>query len=86
MEILILESPFRIRFVSIRPLEVTAHLHCRFGGLSATLYPQAEFQLCLALARTEVPTARGLMHELKLDGYRVQAHVRNGRVTRRWRV
>jgi hypothetical protein len=29
MEILILESPFTIRFVSITPLEVTAHLHCR---------------------------------------------------------
>jgi bifunctional non-homologous end joining protein LigD len=37
-------------------------------------------QPCLALARTEVPTAPGLVHELKLDGYRVQAHICDGRV------
>jgi ATP-dependent DNA ligase len=37
-------------------------------------------QPCLALARTEVPSARGLVHELKLDGYRVQAHISDGRV------
>src|SRR6266481_4664442 len=35
---------------------------------------------CLALARNEVSTARGLVHELKLDGYRVQAHIHDGRV------
>jgi len=27
-----------------------------------------------------VPAARGFVHELKLDGYRVQAHLQNGRV------
>src|SRR5437762_10919396 len=36
---------------------------------------------CLASLRTKVPTARGFVHELKLDGYRVQAHLRDGRVT-----
>src|SRR5438874_12789992 len=47
----------------------------------ATLAPFPAFiQPCLALPRTEVPTARGLVHELKLDGYRVQAHIRDGRV------
>ena len=35
---------------------------------------------CLASLRTKVPTARGFVHELKLDGYRVQAHLRDGRV------
>jgi bifunctional non-homologous end joining protein LigD len=40
----------------------------------------AFIQPCLALARNEVPTARGLVHELKLDGYRVQAHIQDGRV------
>jgi bifunctional non-homologous end joining protein LigD len=35
---------------------------------------------CLALARNKVATARGLVHELKLDGYRVQAHIHHGRV------
>ena len=47
----------------------------------ATLAPFPAFiQPCLALPRTEVPTARGLVHELKLDGFRVQAHIRDGRV------
>src|SRR5437763_14398797 len=47
----------------------------------ATLAPfPGLIQPCLALPRTEVPTARGLVHELKLDGYRVQAHIRDGRV------
>jgi bifunctional non-homologous end joining protein LigD len=36
---------------------------------------------CLASLRTGVPSARGFVHELKLDGYRVQAHLRDGRVT-----
>src|SRR5438445_539752 len=35
---------------------------------------------CLASLRTKVPSARGFVHELKLDGYRVQAHLRDGRV------
>src|SRR5437773_9964850 len=47
----------------------------------ATLAPFPAFiQRCLAPPRTEVPTARGLVHELKLDGDRVQAHIRDGRV------
>jgi bifunctional non-homologous end joining protein LigD len=33
---------------------------------------------CLASLRTSVPSARGFVHELKLDGYRVQAHLRDG--------
>lgn len=36
---------------------------------------------CLASLRTNVPTARRFLHELKLDGYRVQAHLRDGRAT-----
>jgi len=28
----------------------------------------------LATLRSKVPSARGFVHELKLDGYRVQAH------------
>jgi bifunctional non-homologous end joining protein LigD len=35
---------------------------------------------CLATSRTKVTTARGFVHELKLDGYRVQAHLQQGRV------
>ena len=46
-------------------------------GAKVASFP-AFIQPCLALARNEVPTARGL--ELKLDGYRVQAHIQDGRV------
>jgi bifunctional non-homologous end joining protein LigD len=35
---------------------------------------------CLATSRTKVTTARGFVHEVKLDGYRVQAHLQQGRV------
>jgi bifunctional non-homologous end joining protein LigD len=35
---------------------------------------------CLASIRTSVPSASGFVHELKLDGYRVQAHLCDGRV------
>jgi bifunctional non-homologous end joining protein LigD len=48
-------------------------------GAKVAPFP-AFIQPCLALARNEVPTARGLIHELKLDGYRVQAHIQDGRV------
>src|SRR5712691_10793083 len=36
---------------------------------------------CLASLRSKVLSARGFLHELKLDGYRIQAHLRDGRVT-----
>jgi bifunctional non-homologous end joining protein LigD len=36
---------------------------------------------CLATQRDEVTSARGFVHELKLDGYRIQAHLRDGQVT-----
>ena len=70
---------------SIVATPLLATLARALPGAAVGPFP-AFIQLCLALARTEVPTARGLVHELKLDGYRVQAHVRNGRVTRRWRA
>jgi bifunctional non-homologous end joining protein LigD len=35
---------------------------------------------CLARLSSKVPAGAGFVHELKLDGYRVQAHLRNGRV------
>ena len=34
-----------------------------------------------ATLRSKVPTGARFVHELKLDGYRVQAHLLNGRVT-----
>jgi bifunctional non-homologous end joining protein LigD len=34
----------------------------------------------LATLRDKVPTGAGFVHELKLDGYRVQAHLHEGRV------
>jgi bifunctional non-homologous end joining protein LigD len=36
---------------------------------------------CLASLRTSVPSGPGYVHEVKLDGYRIQAHLDNGRVT-----
>jgi bifunctional non-homologous end joining protein LigD len=36
---------------------------------------------CLATLRSKVPSARGFVHELKLDGYRLQAHLHDGRVS-----
>jgi bifunctional non-homologous end joining protein LigD len=48
-------------------------------GTKAAPFP-GFIQPCLALPRTEIPTATGLVHELKLDGYRVQVHVCDGRV------
>src|SRR5262249_49937960 len=36
---------------------------------------------CLATPLDEVTRARGFVHELKLDGYRIQAHLRDGHVT-----
>src|SRR4030088_3810909 len=34
----------------------------------------------LATPRIKIPTGARFVHELKLDGYRVQAHLRDGRV------
>ena len=36
---------------------------------------------CLATPRDKVTSARGFVHELKLDGYRIQAHLHDGQVT-----
>ena len=35
---------------------------------------------CLATLWSKVPSSRSFVHELKLDGYRVQSHLDNGRV------
>src|SRR6266849_3177162 len=36
---------------------------------------------CLASLRDKLPTGAGYVHEVKLDGYRVQVHLQDGRVT-----
>jgi bifunctional non-homologous end joining protein LigD len=38
-------------------------------------------QPTLATLGSKVPSAAGYVHELKLDGYRIQAHLNDGRVT-----
>ena len=49
---------------------------------AATAAPFLPFiEPALATLRDKVPAATGFIHELKLDGYRVQAHARDGRVT-----
>jgi ATP-dependent DNA ligase len=35
----------------------------------------------LATLRTKVPSGAGYVHEVKLDGYRLQAHLNDGHVT-----
>jgi bifunctional non-homologous end joining protein LigD len=36
---------------------------------------------CLATLRSSVPNGGAYVHELKLDGYRIQAHLHDGRAT-----
>ena|SRR5271165_959150 len=36
---------------------------------------------CLATLRSTVPNGGAYVHEAKLDGYRIQAHLQDGRVT-----
>ena len=50
------------------------------AGREARTIPRLH-QACLATLRSKVPSARGFVHELKLDGYRVQAHLHDGRVS-----
>jgi ATP dependent DNA ligase domain len=38
-------------------------------------------QPCFATLRSKVPSGAGYVHELKFDGYRAQAHLREGRVS-----
>jgi bifunctional non-homologous end joining protein LigD len=38
-------------------------------------------QPCLATLRSSVPNGQAYVHELKLDGYRIQTHLRDGRVS-----
>lgn len=53
-------------------------------GLSADALPASSLAFiepCLAQATAEPPSDARWVHEIKYDGYRVQAHVRDGRVT-----
>jgi bifunctional non-homologous end joining protein LigD len=45
------------------------------------LRPSGFIEPALATLRTKVPSGGGFVHELKFDGYRVQAHLQDGRVT-----
>jgi bifunctional non-homologous end joining protein LigD len=42
--------------------------------------PAAFIQPCRPIVVTQSPSGAGWMHELKHDGYRLQIHVRDGRV------
>jgi bifunctional non-homologous end joining protein LigD len=67
------------RVMSLRIRSSSRSLARALPGAKLVPFP-AFIPPCLALPRNEVPTARGLIHELKLDGYRVQAHIHHGRV------
>jgi bifunctional non-homologous end joining protein LigD len=68
-------------------MSAVASLPSRVSPRSASLLSSAKpgpfpgfIAPCLATSRKQVVSARGFVHELKLDGYRVQAHLRQGRV------
>jgi bifunctional non-homologous end joining protein LigD len=48
-------------------------------GRPTVVVPPGFIVPCLAVLRSKVTSACGLVHELKLDGYRIQAHLRDGR-------
>jgi bifunctional non-homologous end joining protein LigD len=65
-----------IRGLLAQPFVVTSHM---LPGAKIAPFPRF-IKPCLAPLRSKVPASAGFVHELKLDGYRVQAHVHDGRV------
>jgi bifunctional non-homologous end joining protein LigD len=49
-------------------------------GAKSTPFPSFIAPM-LATLGSKVPTGAGYVHEVKLDGYRIQAHLNDGRVT-----
>jgi bifunctional non-homologous end joining protein LigD len=52
----------------------------RVEGVKSSPFP-GFIEPCLATLRPAAPTGAEWLHEIKLDGYRTQAHIRNGRAT-----
>ena len=68
------------RAASERPRSSSRFLARVLPGANPAPFPDF-IEPCLATLRSKVPSARGFVHELKLDGYRVQAHLHDGRVS-----
>src|SRR5216684_4017561 len=62
------------RAVSARQRSSSRFIARVLPGAKPVPFP-AFIEPCLATLRSKVPSARGFVHELKLDGYRVQAHL-----------
>jgi bifunctional non-homologous end joining protein LigD len=68
------------RVATTRPRAMSRFLARVLQGATPSPFP-GFIKPCLATQRDEVTSARGFVHELKLDGYRIQAHLRDGHVT-----
>jgi bifunctional non-homologous end joining protein LigD len=68
------------RVATTRPRAMSRFLARVLQGATPSPFP-GFIKPCLAAQRDEVTSARGFVHELKLDGYRIQAHLRDGHVT-----
>ena len=71
---------FQHRAASARPRSSSRFIARVLPGAKPAPFPDF-IEPCLATLRSTVPSARGFVHELKLDGYRVQAHLHDGRVS-----
>src|SRR5687767_3398346 len=58
-----------------RPTETVAV--ARLKGVKIAPFPDF-IEPCLATLRPAAPTGAEWLHEIKLDGYRTQAHIRSG--------
>jgi bifunctional non-homologous end joining protein LigD len=68
------------RAASVRQRSSSRFIARVLPGAKPAPFP-AFIEPCLAKLRNKVPSARGLIHELKLDRYRVQAHLHDSRVS-----
>lgn len=69
-------------------MDVVSALHRPSSRFLARLLPGVKaapfpgfIEPCLASLVSKVPSGAGYVHEIKLDGYRIQAHLHDGRVT-----
>ena len=68
------------RVASAPPRSTSRFIARVLAGVKPSPFP-GFIRPCLATQRDKLTTARGFVHELKLDGYRIQAHLHDGHVT-----
>jgi bifunctional non-homologous end joining protein LigD len=68
------------RVVSARQRSSSRFLARVLPGAKPSPFP-GFIEPCLASLRDKVPSSAGYVHEVKLDGYRIQAHLNDGQVT-----